>query len=396
MKVLVISYMYPNMRRPNSGIFIQERLENLSQLCEVKLINPCPWIPPIGSLKKLIMPNIQKENSIEIYRPKYLPLPGRIFNFIKGIWCFIFIKNEVKELYKKFNFDIIHAHRVFPEGVAAVLLGGVHKKPVVITLHGSDINYWAKSYFIRKMIIFSLDKADKIIAVSKALKSQILEMGIADGKIEVLFNAVDTNKFKPLNKIDARKKLGLPVGKKIIIFVGNLVMVKSPLFLLESIHQIREKGKDDFLLVMIGDGVLKDEIENKINKFSLQVVIKLVGAKPHEEIPFWMSAADFLVLPSINEGMPTVLLEAMACGLPVIATEVGGVSEIVDNEKTGILIQSNDAEALGKNILRLIDDEKLRERLKLNGLLFIKENNLTWQDEAFKTLGIYKRILGHA
>ena len=393
MKVLVISYMYPNARNPNLGIFIEERLINLSRVCDVKLINPYPWIPPFGLLKRWTMPYFQKQNNIEIYRPKYFPLPGSFFNFIKGIWCFIFIKREIKGINRKFNFDIIHAHRVFPEGFAAVLLARIYKKPAIVTIHGSDINFAAKNPIIKKMVTFTLKKASKIIVVSKTLKKLILELRAPEEKIEVLLNAVDTNKFKPQNKEDARNKLSLDLNKKIILFVGNLVDVKNPLFLIEACHRLKERGVDNFVLVMIGDGYLKNKIKNKITEYCLEKLIFLIGLQSHEKIPLWMSAADFLVLPSKNEGMPTVVLEAMACALPVIATEVGGIPEIIKDYNNGILIPSDDIEKLEKGMSRLINDEKLREEISRKGLFFIKEKGLTWLDEAYKTFGIYKGLL---
>jgi N-acetyl-alpha-D-glucosaminyl L-malate synthase BshA len=385
--------MYPNEKNPNLGIFIKERIKNLSSLCDVKLINPYPWIPRFRLFRKWIIPHIQKQNNIEIYHPKYIPLPGSFFNFIKGIWCFIFIRSEVEKLNKKFNFDIIHAHRIFPEGFASVLLGESCKKPVVVTIHGSDINFLTKNLIIKRMIVFALNRANKIIVVSERLKKRILEMRIPEKKIEVLLNAVDTDKFKLQNKIDARRKLGLPLDKKIILFVGNFVDVKNPLSLIEISHRLRERRKKDFLLIMIGDGYLKNEIKNKINAYSIQELIFLVGPRPHEEIPLWMAAADFLVLPSRNEGMPTVLLEAMACGLPIVATRVGGIPEVINDGENGILIDSNNIRELERSIVSLIDDEKLREKIRTNELSFLKKKNVTWQEQAHIIFDIYKEVL---
>lgn len=394
MKVLIISYMYPNVRNPNLGIFIKGRLINLSRLCDIKLISPYPWIPSFGVLKRWIMPYFQKQDNIEVYRPKYLPLPGSFFNFIKGIWCFVFIKGTVRKLNERFNFDIIHAHRVFPEGFAAVLLGKFFKKPVVITIHGSDINSLHKNIFIRKMILFTLNRADEIIAISVALKTKILEVGAVESKkISVLFNGVDLDTFKVQSKKKARERLSLPQEKKIILFVGNLVDVKNPLLLIEAVCRLKRGKNGEYLFVIIGEGSLKGEIENRISKYSLGEAVVMAGAKPHEKLPVWMAAADCLVLPSKSEGMGVVLLEAMACGLPIIATRVGGIPEVITDGENGILITSNNVGELEKSIENLIDDERLRERIGKNGALFIKEKNLTWQAEAFKTLSIYKRIL---
>lgn len=341
------------------------------------------------------MPYFQKQNNIEIYRPKYFPLPGRFFNCIKGLWCFLFIKDTVKRLNKIFNFDVIHAHRVFPEGFAGVLLSKYLRKPIVVTIHGSDINsLFAKSFFIRKMILFALSRADKVIVISKDLERKVLKTGIVKKeKVVVLFNGVDLGKFKEQDKIKARKKLLLPQEKKIILFVGNLIEVKNPLLLIEVVRKVKKGKNGDYLFVMIGEGSLKREIGNRISKYSLGEIVMMTGAKPHEELPVWMAATDCLVLPSKSEGMGIVLLEAMACGLPIIATRVGGIPEVINDGETGILITSNDVGELERSITRLIDDKKLREKMGENGVLFIEKKNLTWQSEAERTLDIYEKVL---
>lgn len=378
MKVLVISHMYPNARKPLDGIFVKERLKNLCRHCEIKVVCPYPWFPALGFLKKLSMPKKEIQDNIEVYYPKYFPLPGKYFNLVKGFWSFLFIRNVVVNIQKRFNFDIIHAHRVYPDGFAAILLGKIFKKPIVITIHGSDINILIKSFIIKRMIRFSLTRAKCIITVSNALKEKIIGLGIAGNKIEILSNAIDSDKFKPINKIEARKKIDLPLTKKIILFVGNFVYAKNPLLLIDLAYEIKKQGRSDLFFIMVGDGELKQKIIDKIKYLSVKEIVKLIEQKQHDEIPLWMNAADVFVLPSRFEGLPTVLVEAMACGLPIVATKVGGIPEIIKDNERGILIEPNDATAIVKGVLTLADNENLREKFKVEGLKFIKERKLTW------------------
>ncbi len=393
MKVLVLSHMYPTRRKPLVGIFVRETIKRLSRQCGIKVICPYPWIPPLGTLNALAMPAQELQDGIEVYYPKYLPLPGRIFLWIKGLWCFGFIWRAVAMIRKNFNFDIIHAFRVYPDGFAAVLLGKFLNKPVVISVHGSDINIIIRNYFIKQMIQFSLTRAKRIISVSYALKERVISLGISENKVRVISSMIDTDAFRPKHKNEAKLALNLPTGKKIVLFAGNFVTVKNPQVLINAALMMKKKGRRDVLFVLVGDGRLKSRMERQIKNFLLEEMFLLTGAKMYQEMPVWMNAADVFVLPSLAEGRPKVLIEAMSCGLAIVATRVGGIPEIIKDGQTGILVAPKNLDALVSGIEKVLDNEELKETLCENGLIFIREKESTSRKKADEIINIYKSVL---
>lgn len=383
-KILMISNMYPSLQCPRFGIFISREVEALSSYCKVTVFSPRAFFRKKEETVKL-------NENVEVKYPRYFPLPGRFFNFIKGLWFFLFLFLPVLKLKSSFNFNLIHAQRIFPEGVAAVLLGKVFNKRVVVAARGSDINFNIGKFLIEKQIGFVFKKADKVVVVSKSLKEKVKKIGAKDSKIFLMQKGVDRQMFNISDKNKARKKINLPEGKIIILYVGNFVMVKNPLALVNAFIDI--KNKDKYLFVMIGDGPLKKEVEAEINKNNFSSFFILTGNIQPADIPLWMNAADMLVLPSLNEGMPNVLYEAFACGLPVIASSVGGVPEIIEKGVNGLLFDVN-SDRLSEKIDYLAANNRLRETFSQKGLEFIENNELSWQKNAEKVNLVYEKLLG--
>ena len=179
----------------------------------------------------------------------------------------------------------------------------------------------------------------------------------------------------------------MPLNKKIILNVANLVPIKGHRYLIEAMKNII-KVRDDAMLIIVGDGPLKKELENQIKKLGLDEYIKLVGAKPHDKIPVWMNAADLFVLPSLSEGNPTVMFEALGVGLSFVGTAVGGVPEIITSEDYGLLCPPADPECLAKKILIALEKDWDREKIRKYAEQF------TWEEIARKTFEVYNGIVG--
>ena len=349
MKVLVFTTLYPNNIWPNHGIFVKERMSHFARLggCKVMVIAPVPYFPRFRIGWRWVYSQIaQKEmiDRVEVYHPRYFMIP-KIGMALHGLLMFLSVLSIVKKVKKEFDFDLIDAHYVYPDGFAAVLLGRVFRKPVVVSARGSDINLFTRFPLIRRLIRYTLLKADRVISVCQALKKKMIHLGIPRNKISVIPNGVDQDKFFPFPKEEARRRLGLPVDRNVILSVGNLTSNKGFHLLIRALKVLHTKFHEKNLhLVIVGEGKFQSELERLIASLNLENHVRLAGAVSHKELYLWYSAADVFCLASSREGWPNVLLESLACGTPVVATPVGGIPEIVSSERIGLLTQRNEQE----------------------------------------------------
>lgn len=389
MKVLVLSHLYPNHCQPHFGVFIQREVKALSRLCSIRVIAPVP----LNFFKKMTPEEIKVSDTLIVYYKKYLPLPGISFLPFKGRWFYIFLKKLVLKIKESFNFDIIHAHMVYPTGFCAVLLGKMLQKPVVISIRGADINKLSKHKIIRKMIIYTLQKACTIIVVSESLRQRVLALGIDKEKVKLMAKGVDLEKFKPLDRRATRKKLKLPFDKTVVLSIGHLIPRKNPLGVIDSFLCIPEAERKNYLFIWIGEGPLEKQVRQRIKEKGLESNFKLAGRISPDDIPFWINAADMFILASLSEGMPNVLYEAFACQIPVIATAVDGAREIIKNNENGVLIKPSNPKELVNAIMRLGRDGVLRDKIAKAGRAFIEKNNLTWAQNALWLKDIYEDVI---
>ena len=352
-KILVFTTLFPNNVWPNHGIFVKERMSAVSRLkgCDLRVVAPVPYHPPIRVGKRWRHSQVAREeviDGIQVYHPRYFMIP-KISMFFHGFLMFFSVLYFVSRIRARFNFDIIDAHYVYPDGFAAVLLGGFFRKPVVVTARGSDINVFTQLRFIRRLLRYTLNRVDAVIAVSEALKRRIVGLGIPEKKIAVVPNGVDPTKFHPIAKSEAREKLGLPNHRKLLLSVGALHSVKGFDQLIRAIKTLVDEFLEmDVLLVIVGEGDLHKELSRMISEYSLDAHVRLVGAVPHDQLNLWYSAADLFCLASRNEGWPNVVIESLACGRPVVATAVGGIPEIIRSEALGLLTESDNSQMAAK------------------------------------------------
>jgi len=356
MKILLITNLFPNNKEPNRGIFIKQEVAELAKLCEIKVIAPVPWFPlsiPVFRKWSLNAQIVSKETiaGIETYHPKWFMIP-KLFFFrpFFGFFLFISILSMVKGIYKNYKFDIIYAPWVYPDGFASVLLGRILKKPVVMHALGCDINFHTRFYVRRLMIKYCLQSAKKTIAVSSALKDKIESLGIKKDKVVIVFNGIDNTLFSALDSKKCREELKLPLDEKLILFVGSLEEVKGVEYLIRAFARIVPKVDCKIRLLMIGKGKQEIRLREIIQELSIEQFVTLVGEIKHDLIPKWMNAADLFCLPSIREGMPNVVLEALSCGKPVVATRVGGIPEVLAGEPRSVLVEPGDIESLSQGL----------------------------------------------
>jgi len=371
MHILIISEFFLNSERPYDGTFVWEQAIRLARRASVTIVhgvNDFPFLHRYDEFRINInqIPLHEYREGIHIYRPRYriLPLVGKYFT------PYLMLLRLYKNFFhNKRSIDIIHAHWAYRAGYLAACLGRLSKTKVVITAQGSDINIWADKqigefYLQRRRILSALNKADLVIPLSNDLATKISRFGVPTSRIRIIGQGIAAERFKPIDQLICRKKLGLPLDHKIILCVANLLPIKGLNYLLSAYSDVKKEFENS-LLILVGDGPLRSELIGIAHKLGFEQNLRMVGNQPHQLIPLWMNAADLLVLPSLNEGFGAVVLESLACGTPVVATRVGGIPDALGPETNGILVDKGDSKALANAIIfglkRKWNKEKLVE-----------------------------------
>lgn len=295
---------------------------------------------------------------------------------------------------RKYDIDIIHAHSVIPTGLMGVIVAKIVRKPIIITSHGMDITNFENSSFFKKLIVFSLNKSNGSIAVSENLAEKMRSLGTNPNIITVLRNGVDTTRFTPLKNKDLRKSYKIKDEEILILFVGYLDSFKGIFEIVNAFNKIK---KDNCFakLMIVGTGPKKNELKNRVLDLGLEKSVILTGNVEPEKIHTYYQASDIFVLPSYTDsgGPPLVFIEAMACGLPVIGTDVGGIPEGIKNGINGFIVPSKNVDELAKKLEVLIKNEDLRKEFGINSLRKIRENSMTLEKKAKKVTNLYKNRL---
>lgn len=253
------------------------------------------------------------------------------------------------------RFDLLLASWAYPDAVGTSLLARRLGIPYVVKVHGSDLNLQANYRLRRPQIAAALRGARSVVAVSAALATKVRELGIDDDRVHLLYNGVDGDLFSAGDAAGARDALNLPRDVPMVLYVGNLKPAKGCVDLLEALPQLLQRHPR-LLFAFVGTGAAATTLRERSRQLGITDNILLAGSRPHDELADWMRAADLLCLPSHNEGVPNVVLEAMACGLPVVATRVGGIPEVLP-EHAGIMVPPRDPAALA----RALDDALCRD-----------------------------------
>jgi len=399
-KVLILSSMYPRNSNSVSGIFIHQQIKNLSKIgCQIRVISPIPFSPLIfqNNPKRkgyAETPLFDLIENIPIYYPRYLRFPGKWFHCLSCYSMYLGIRKITKKIIEDFKPNILHVHTATPMGPVGLFLKKKFNIPLICSLRGSDINtYPHYNWLTLRQTKGVISKTDQLITVSKALKKEVEKIAIPKHKIQVIYNGCDLEKFRPKQtlRIITRKKLNIPENSDVLIFVGGLKKEKGVNELIESFISLSNKNPNLYLII-IGDGSQKSFLIQKISQAKLENKCHLISQQPHHKIPDLLNASDILILPTYNEGLPNVVIEAMACSLPVITTRVGGIPELIKNGKTGILIDKKDILSLKKSILKLIENKQIRIKMGYNERRIIKQK-FSWKKNAENVKKIYEELI---
>lgn len=351
MRVLAMTSLFPNPYQPNKWSPNQQQLRWLAERVPVDVIAPLPWTSELKGKQRdgnLMLEGRQRRlGNLNIEHPRFWFLPGMLRGS-SGRFYHWSVRKTFEKHVSEFKPDIVFTQWAYPDGWAAVKLGHAAGLPVVLQVLGSDVLLLHEHPGRKAGTLEALKEADGIWAVSQDLARKIEQLGVSAERIRVIYDGVDPKVFYPGDQHDARRRLGLDSVKKIILFVGNLASVKALDKLLHACEQLKNEGIE-FHAAIIGQGELLQSLEQLRHGLSCREQIKLYGSMTQETLPNWYRAADVFVLPSYSEGVPNVLLEASACGLPYVASNVGGIPEIAERGN-GILVPSGDVLALAAAI----------------------------------------------
>jgi glycosyltransferase involved in cell wall biosynthesis len=393
--VLFLSHMFPSALNPLAGIFVLEQMSALRELgTEIAVVSPKPWVPSLlralpRGRKFYVLPRAEEVRGFPVARPRVLMLPrGRLFSLYGGSY-FLGCLPALRRLVDQHRVQLIHAHAIMPDGFAGVLLGRALGLPVVCTIHGSDINlYPHRSRAAWLATRWALRRLDAIVTVSHRLRENVRALA-GPVAAHVVPNGANSAKFAPRPRAEARRHLGLPADKAILLFAGNLIEVKGTALLIEALARLR---RPDTLLYVVGEGHLKDRLVALAASLDVADAVRFVGRQPHDEMPLWLSAADCLVMPSLSEGFPTLLPEAMMCRVPIVATDVGGIPELLVHEARGWMVPRGDVAALVTGIETMLSRHE-RVAAMVDEAQQAALASYTWTANAEKMRSIYADTL---
>ena len=394
MKILTLSSVFPNQALPFYGLFVYERMKHVAKKSDVFVVSPIPWSPFdsfIRFFKKKFRParkGIETRDQLEMMYIRFLCLPG-IFKFLDGYLYYRSILNPVGKLIKKNGIDIIDAHFAYPDGFAAMLLAKKSGLPFSVTLRGTEVPY-STSFYRRWQMRWGFKKADKIICVSQSLSEIASELGAEPAKLKIIPNGINTDIFYPRNRSKARTRLGIQGDTKIILSVGGLVKRKGFHRVIPHLKKMKMDFKDILFIIVGGESVegnYSGELRALVNELGLEDVVRFEGLQPPEKLPYYYAAADIFVLATANEGWPNVIVESLACGTPVVATDVGGVKEIITHDDLGYTVPFDDPEALYAKMKKALGQSWDHEKISSYAC------RRSWNNVADEVLTMFKEIL---
>jgi teichuronic acid biosynthesis glycosyltransferase TuaC len=370
LKVLLFSMVFPNAAQPHYGVFVRERMRGLPADVEVRVVAPTPWFPFVARLRPGLRPAGPREevqDGIAVLHPRFLSFPG-FLKCLDGLLMFLWALPTVIRLRRDFRFELIDAHFVYPEGLAAALLGLVLRVPVTITLRGM-LPLLVPFRLRRPQLRFALKRAARVIAVSESLKQDAVALGIPAEKVRVIENGIDPAVFRPLDRVEARRSLTLAKYGPLLVSVGTLAPRKGFHLVMEAMAKLKRRWPTLRFAVIGGDGpegAMGAELRQLAAKLKLEDRVLFPGPRQREELAVWYSAADLFVLATAHEGCPNVVLEALACGTPVLATPVGNIPELLDSPEVGLVVERTVeafAAGLDKALERSWDRDRVRARV---------------------------------
>ncbi|MBX3437998.1 MAG: glycosyltransferase [Planctomycetaceae bacterium] len=387
---------FPSTVEPGYGVFVKERARAVADLpdYEVRVVSPIPYFPPLKLLKQWYhwsqFPYEEAIAGLRVARPRFA-LPPKIGGYFQPRLMEPFVRRCIDRIRREFPFDLIDSHWVFPYGVLAMSLGRRYGTPVVMTGRGEDMRCFPEYPVIGPQIRRALRSHAQFIAVSREIGELMRAQGADPDRVTVIPNGIDCAKFTPVDQAEARRRLGLPSEGPLVVSVGECLELKGFHILVDAISELSDRWPNLQAVIVGRPGRFGRDftgvIKQRIAQHRLEERVRLVGGRPHEELRLWYSAADVFALLSSREGSPNVLLEALACGTPAVATGVGGILEVLAAPHLGLVLPERTAAAtadgLNRALTRHWDRAAIRHTME----------EQSWQRTAESVSGVFDRAV---
>jgi glycosyltransferase involved in cell wall biosynthesis len=383
LRVLTLSTLFPDATRRNFGVFVERQTLGLAAHPDVELRVVAPvGLPPFplalrGRHAQLAaLPLGEQWKGLDVYRPRFLALPGTAGRF-HAAFLIRALTPVLTDIRRDFAFDVIDASFFFPDGPAAVTLGERFGVPVSIKARGSDVHHWGNAPATARQVRAAGKAADGLLAVSDAMKRDMVAMGMPADRIRVHRTGVDLGQFAPRDRGQAKAALG--IRGPLIVSTGALIERKGHDIVIDAVASLPNAN-----LLIAGEGSYRPALEAKIATLGLADRVRLLGAVPHHEMAALLGAADVMALASANEGLANAWVEALACGVPVVIPDVGGASEIVTERGYGRIVGRSPA-GFASGIAAVLSDHTPPATARAGA------ERLTWEAN---TAGLYDHLSG--
>ena len=373
LRVLTLSTLFPNAAAANFGIFVERQTAELASrpATDITVVNPIglpPWpLRKLGQYRALNgLPGEEEWRGLTVYRPRF-----RLFPRIGGASNPRRIADAllplVRKLHEKTPFDVIDAEFFYPDGPAAMRLAAALAIPFTIKARGADIHHWGSIPNCREQILQAADKASALLAVSEALKRDMVALGIDGSKISVHYTGLDQDKFVPVDRLAAKRALG--VSGPLFITTGALIARKNQDLVIRALTSF-----PDATLMLAGGGEEEQNYRALAKQLGVAGRVRFLGSVPHDHLPHLTAAADIVVLVSRSEGLANAWVEALSCGTPVIISEAGGARELVTSPSAGRVVDQT-VEAIVEAAKAILAGPPAQEPVRLSVARFSWKNN---------------------
>lgn len=393
MKILSLSSVFPSPAEPGHGLFVRSRLHSIASVAEIKVVAPLPLLDYSNPRGRLLhhrsFPLIRQDGPVEVFHPRwFFPPYGTPLN----VACqYARLLPLVRQIRQRFPFDLIDAHFGYPEGVTAGLLAATFDVPYTITLRGSEPVFAAYRYR-RNAQQWALRRAAHIITVAENLRSFAIEEGVAPERITTIPNGIDTSIFHPRNSAEMRRRHGLPSDRQLILSAGELIEAKGHHLVIQALKSLVDRGRNVELLIVgstaRGGPRFEQRLHQCVSELGLGNNVRFIGWTERNGLAELLSAADVFCLASFTEGWPNVVNEALACGVPVVASSVGGVKAMLASQEYGFTVPPRDTDALTAALERALNKDWNRSAISARG------RSRTWDDVAREVIDIQGTLIG--
>lgn len=388
-----MSYLFPNSAQPGYGVFVLHRIAAVSRRCLARVVAPVPWYPFIRWLRPSVwggrIERRESQAGLTVEHPRFAIIP-KYFKWFDALSFLMAVSGSVRRLGREgFAFDLIDVHWTYPDAVAGYVLSRRRGCPFIVTVRGHEALYAEENSIRRRLVASCLRRADAVVALSAELRDVVIGLGVQPERVHVILNGVDASRFTRMERDACRARLGLAAERRIILAVGRLTEGKGHQHIIRALATLR--GSPSAELFIVGgvnpEARFDHALRALVTEHSLESRVHFLEEQPQEQLALWYGAADVFCLASHREGCPNVVLEALACGTPVVVNDVGAVSQFVKNGEDGMLVQPGDAAALERAL------DAALERHWDRGSIAARMGKRSWDSVAGQVVELYQAVL---